>query len=94
MPPVDTIEYPEEEINPEDIKIWALDYGLISPTPEADGENIDPSATHFTPVPRTVGGPPSARILTSEEWNDLLQVNPEEAMQIAQEGRVQFADSL
>lgn len=87
-------EDPEsDEINPEDIKLWALDYGLISAEQEEEGEG-DPVTSQFTPVPRAAGGPPSSRTLTSDEWNDLLQTNPEEAMQMAQEGRVEFANSL
>lgn len=84
----------ETEINPEDIKLWALDYGLISNEEEEQGEPDPLSTPRFTPIPKTAGGPPSSRVLTSDEWNELLQSNPEEAMAVAQEGRVQFADSL
>ena len=80
------------EIKPEDIKLWAIDYGLLQ-APETDEEEVssDPS---FVPIPKSAGGPPSGRMITSAEFDELMQTDQAQAIKLASEGRVQFETAL
>lgn len=82
---------PDEEPTPEAVKTFAIEYGFVEAGPAADeGEGSDGS---FAPTPPS-GVPASKKRYTSDEWDVLYKSNPVEAMQAANEGRVDFQTKL
>ncbi|HSE44950.1 MAG TPA: hypothetical protein VLA89_06440 [Gemmatimonadales bacterium] len=82
---------PDEEPTPEAVKTFAIEYGFVDAGPAADeGEGADGS---FAPTP-PAGIPASKKRYSSEEFDQLLKVNPVEAMAAATEGRVDFQTKL
>jgi hypothetical protein len=82
---------PDTEPNVEEVKRFALEYGLLRGDSKPEEENKSTGA--FAPLPPS-GEPAGSKRYTSEEFWALYQENPNEALRAASEGRVDFKTSL
>lgn len=85
-----TAARPDQEPTPEAVKAFAVEYGFIA-NPGSDDEGEESGS--FGPTPPS-GVPAHKKRYTSEEFDELYKSNPVEAIQAAEEGRVDFQTTL
>lgn len=83
---------PEGDATPQTVAQFAADYGLTT----TEGEPVavpEVPATGFVPTVITEGTALGSKMYSHEEFMELLQTNPEKAMQLHKAGRVRLNQS-